>query len=447
MCVGFLALQRWGCAISLVVEKTGGELRMRNGMRVAVLALAVLGSSSVKSTLGAEEGAAPNVGGAVKLDIKGLERDRMVKMAEGFLGDAPVTVTAAHSPRSEGGVHDFFSEGDYWWPDPKNPDGPYIQKDGMTNPDNFMEHRKALMGMSVKVATLTAAYRITGEQKYADAAVKHLTAWFVTPETMMNPNLEYAQAIHGKFKGRGIGIIDTIHLIEPVRCVTILEKAGVLKGAELAGIKKWFTDYVQWLTTSKNGGEEMTAKNNHGTCFWMQTAAFASMVGDEKTRAAARKRFEEVLLPSQMAADGSFPQELRRTKPYSYSMFNLDAMCTLCEIASTPGDNLWAFTLPDGRNMKKGEEFMYPYIKDKDAWLKFLAGTGEKYGKEKGPDVMFWDKWPVRSASLLFAGEAYGEQKFVDLWVSLPADYSNEEVLRNVPIRTPVLWVGDDVQH
>ena len=51
-------------------------------------------------------------------------------------------MTAAHSPRSAGGLHDFFSEGDYWWPDPKNPDGPYIQRDGMTNPDNFVEHRQ-----------------------------------------------------------------------------------------------------------------------------------------------------------------------------------------------------------------------------------------------------------------------------------------------------------------
>jgi hypothetical protein len=297
------------------------------------------------------------------------------------------------------------------------------------------------MGMSVKVATLTAAYKITGDKKYADAAVKHLTAWFVNPDTMMNPNLEYAQAIHGRFKGRGIGIIDTIHLIEPVQAAMILENDGVLAGDDLAGIKKWFTDYVHWLATSKNAGEEASAKNNHGTCFWMQTSQFAKFVGDDKTLDAARKRFKEVLLPSQMAADGSFPQELRRTKPYSYSMFNLDAMSTLCEIASTPEDNLWAFTLPDGRNMKKGEEFMAPYIKDKSAWLKFLAGTGDKYGKDKGPDVMFWDNWPVRSASLLFEGEAYGEQKWIDLWVSLPADYSNEEVLRNVPIRTPVLWV------
>jgi hypothetical protein len=385
-----------------------------------------------------EQGAATSAPAAVKLDIKSLERDRMVKMADEFLTEQPVTVTASHSPRSEGGQHDFFSEGDYWWPDPKNPDGPYIQKDGMTNPDNFVEHRKALMGMSVKVATLTAAYKITGEKKYADAAVKHLTAWFVNPDTMMNPNLEYAQAIHGLYKGRGIGIIDTIHLIEPVRAAMILEKDGILTGDDLTAMKKWFTQYVQWLTTSKNGGDEAKAKNNHGTCFWMQTSQFAQFVGDEKTLEAARKRFKEVLLPSQMEKDGSFPQELRRTKPYSYSMFNLDAMCTLCEIASTPADNLWGFTLPDGRNMKKGEEFMAPYIQDKDAWLKFLAA---KFGPEKGADVMFWDKWPVRSASLLFEGEAYGEQKWIDLWVSLPADYSNEEVLRNVPIRTPVLWV------
>ena len=67
----------------------------------------------------------------------------MIKAAESYLNDKPVTVTASHSPRSAGGLHDFFSEGDYWWPDPKNPDGPYIQRDGMTNPDNFVEHRKA----------------------------------------------------------------------------------------------------------------------------------------------------------------------------------------------------------------------------------------------------------------------------------------------------------------
>ena len=66
-------------------------------------------------------------------------------------------MTAATHPAVRGGAHDFFSEGDYWWPDPANPDGPYIQRDGMTNPDNFVEHRRALMRLSVQVPALVAA--------------------------------------------------------------------------------------------------------------------------------------------------------------------------------------------------------------------------------------------------------------------------------------------------
>ncbi|HJZ79529.1 MAG TPA: alginate lyase family protein [Pyrinomonadaceae bacterium] len=76
----------------------------------------------------------------------------------------------------------------------------------------------------------------------------------------------------------------------------------------------------------------------------------------------SRERFKIVLIPNQMAADGSFPQEVRRTKPYGYSLFNLDAMATICQIMSTPQENLWTFELADGRGMRKAMEFMTPYI-------------------------------------------------------------------------------------
>src|SRR5690242_6687115 len=81
---------------------------------------------------------------AEKFDLGALERPRVLRAATRYLTEKPVTVTASSSPRSAGGKHDFFSEGDYWWPDPANPDGPYIQRDGMTNPDNFVEHRRAM---------------------------------------------------------------------------------------------------------------------------------------------------------------------------------------------------------------------------------------------------------------------------------------------------------------
>jgi hypothetical protein len=298
----------------------------------------------------------------------------------------------------------------------------------MTNPDNFVAHRLAMIRLSTQVAALTAAWRITGDAKYAEHAITHLRAWFIDPATRMNPNLQYAQAIKGITTGRGIGVIDTIHLIEVAQSARLLQQAGLLKGEDLSGTRKWFADYLTWLTTSKNGTDEMNAKNNHGTCWVMQAAAFASFTGDQKILQLCRDRFKKTLLPNQMAKDGSFPQELKRTKPYSYSLFNLDAMATICHICSTKEDNLWTFTTADGRSMKQAIAFITPFIRDKSKW-------------PHKPDVMFYEFWPVRSPALLFAGLAYGDAGALALWKTLEANPTNEEVIRNVPLRQPVLWV------
>src|SRR5690349_7800261 len=138
----------------------------------------------------------------VVLDIGGIEHDRVMALAEKALTAEPITITASRSDRSAGGPHDFFSEGDYWWPDPQNPDGPYIQKDGMSNPDNFVAHRQALMRLSQIVPTLAAGWMLTQDPRYARQAADHLRAWFLDDSTLMNPNLQYAQAIKGRATGR-----------------------------------------------------------------------------------------------------------------------------------------------------------------------------------------------------------------------------------------------------
>lgn len=360
--------------------------------------------------------------------VRDIERERIIPSADKYLNEEPITVTASFSPRSAGGKHDFFSEGDYWWPNPKHPDSPYVRRDGMTNPDNFVAHRKAMVRFSIQSATLTAAYKITGDLKYAQKALEHIRAWFVDEETKMNPHLLYAQAIKGICTGRGVGIIDTIHLIEVAQSIIVLEKAGIIDPASLAAIKKWFRDYYEWMTTHPYGVAEMNAANNHGTCWVMQVASFAKLVGDEDKMEFCRKRFKEILLPKQMGQDGSFPHELTRTKPYNYSLFNLDAMTTICQILSTEQDNLWEFTLEDGRNIKKGVEFIAPYIADKSKW-------------PYEPDVMYFEHFPTRQTMLLFASIAYDEPKYFDIWKTLSADPDNEEVIRNTPLRQPILWI------
>lgn len=298
----------------------------------------------------------------------------------------------------------------------------------MTNPDNFTDHRRYLMRLSVQVPALVAAWKLTGENRYAAHAAKHLRAWFLDEKTRMNPHLKFAQAIKGRVTGRGIGIIDTIHLVEVARAIEALEGSTALSKAERTSVKQWFADYLNWMTTHPYGAEEREAKNNHGTCWVMQVAAFARLTGNQELLGFSRKRFKTVLIPNQMAADGSFPHEMRRTKPYGYALFNLDAMATICRLLSTPQENLWTFELADGRGMRKAMEFMTPYIRNKKSWpLK--------------PDVMYDQEWPMRHCSLLFAGQAFGQRDYIEMWKTLKADSTVEEVIRNFFIRQPVVWM------
>jgi len=134
------------------------------------------------------------------------------------------------------------------------------------------------------------------------------------------------------------------------------------------------------------------------------------------------------LLPEQMAADGSFPLELKRTKPYGYSIFNLDAMATICQTLSSANDNLWTYQTPDGRSIKRGIAYLYPFIANKTTWP--LA-----------PDVMFWNEWPVAQPFLLFGANAFNEAAWFNTWKKLEHSPASDEVIRNLPVRNPLIWL------
>ena len=360
--------------------------------------------------------------------VKEILKDQVLKEATWAMQQEPVTVTSKSSPRSAGGKHDFYSEGDYWWPDPKSIDSPYIQRDGLTNPDNFIAHRLAMIRFSRIIGALASAYKITGDEKYAQQALLHCNAWFVNADTKMNPNLLYAQAIKGRVTGRGIGIIDTIHLMEVVQGLLAMQKSNTINEPALNAIRNWFDQYLEWLTTHKYGKDEMNAENNHGTCWVMQVSSFASFTKNEKLLAFCRERFRKTLLPNQMDADGSFPREIRRTKPYGYSIFNLDAMATICQVLSTKEDNLWVYTTADRKSIKKGIEFLYPYIENKNKW---------PFQK----DVMYWEEWPVAQPFLVFGAIAYQQKDWFNTWEKLNHAPKEEEVIRNLPVRYPLIWM------
>ncbi|WP_380784880.1 alginate lyase family protein [Sphingomonas sp. R86521] len=364
-------------------------------------------------------------------DLRTEERKRVVRMATTYLGDPPRTITSIAAPRSPGDTHDYYSEADYWWPDAAAPGGPYVRRDGFSNPSKFDGHRDALIAVGVRVPALVAAWSMTRDKRFSRAAAAHLRAWFVNRNTRMAPNLAHAQAIIGRDTGRAIGIIDTLQIVEVARAAKMLGdmEAPGYDARVRSGVEAWFREYLRWMTTSPAGIEERDQKNNHGTCWLLQCAAFADLIEDEATLAVLRTRFATVIVPDQISVDGRQPRELARTKPYSYSLFNLDVLAAACRILSSRGASLWTVRGADSGSVADAIGFMVPFIRNKARW-------------PYPADVEHFDALPVRQPSLLLGGTALDRPDWVALWRTLDPDPKDPEIVRNFPIRQPVLWAA-----
>ncbi|MBE7042902.1 MAG: alginate lyase [Ruminococcaceae bacterium] len=280
------------------------------------------------------------------------------------------------------------------------------------------------------VCDLASGYRLTKNSDYAKKAEELLIHFFLKEETKMNPSLCYAQAIPGICSGRGIGLIDTIHLIDLPFGIEALRP--VLQDWVYDGLRNWFSDYLNWMITHEYGVAERNEPNNHSVCWYAQAAVFAKFTENVQVLQECKEAFCERLLTEQMGTDGSFPLELGRTKPYNYSLFIMEIFSYLCQVLSDDELNLWEFSLADGRGMKKGLDFLLPFLEDKKKWC---------YGE----DVEWFDAFPVQTSFLLFGGKAYQEERLLNLWENLPEARAShvEEVRRNTPAKHPYLWMDD----
>lgn len=362
------------------------------------------------------------------IDVAAIERTRVLPRATALLNAPPRTITSVPAPLSPAGPHDYYSEGDYWWPDPANPNGPYIRRDGRSNPAKFDGHRDALIRFGADMPMLAAAWLLTRDARFAAAAIGHLKAWFVDPATRMNPDLRHAQAIIGVNTGRAIGIIDTLQIVEVARAATLFASLGAPGYARIRpNVERWFAEYLAWLTESAPGQEERDQENNHGTCWLLQVAAFARLVGRDDLLAAMRQRLAETIVPAQIALDGRQPLELARTKPYGYSLFNLDVLAASAWLLSdTRGDQIRRTS--KGRSIAAAIGFMAPYIADRGRW-------------PFARDIEYFEDFPVRHPSLLFGGLALDRPDWLALWRRLDPDPTVAEVVRNFPVRQPMLWI------
>jgi hypothetical protein len=218
------------------------------------------------------------------------------------------------------------------------------------------------------VATLGLAYYFTGNEPYAEHAALLTRTFFLDPATRMNPNLNYAQFIPGRSEGRGVGIIDTHSLPELLDGIGLIEGSPAWTVADRQGMQKWCSEYLQWLGESKNGKDEAAARNNHGTWYDVQSVSLALFLGKTPMAREILTGRSMNRLKTQIAADGSQPEELARTKSWDYSFFNLGAWLQLAALGERVGVDLWHSTTPDGRGIRAALDWLMPYVRGEKSW-------------------------------------------------------------------------------
>jgi hypothetical protein len=281
----------------------------------------------------------------------------------------PLSVMQKHRVPESGDRHDYMSFAPYSWPDSTKPNGlPYINRDGMVNPESRVDSDRQPFGrMSEAVETLALAYFLSDDEQYAQHAALLLRTWFLDSATRMNPNLKYGQAIPGVTTGRGIGLIDTRSLAQVVDAVGLLRGSPSWTRADDSGMRAWARDFLAWMRTSKLGHDEETTKNNHGTWYDVQSTSLALFVGDTAEARAAVARGRD-RIAKQILADGREPEELRRTRSLSYSVFNVDAHTRLAELARLIGIDLWHYRSPAGGSLRGALLNLAPYADAGTAW-------------------------------------------------------------------------------
>ena len=293
----------------------------------------------------------------------------LIAEANKALKYGPVSVMEKNEVPPSGSKHDYMSLAPYHWPDPSKADGlPYMRKDGETNPEvKLYKDKEYLPELCSHVYTLALAHYYSGDKKYYNHAIQLISVWFLDTATKMNPNMNFGQAIKGENLGRGAGLIDARNFIKVIEAIELMNSKGVYPKEDLKNMQAWFAEFLQWMQTSKNGVDEMNAKNNHGV--WYDALRLSiSLFNGQKEDANKIIQNAQLRLANQMDEKNRFPLEMARTTSLHYSVFVIDAFLKIAKIAAATDVDFWDHQNKSKYTLKAAVDEMVPYLVQEKKW-------------------------------------------------------------------------------
>lgn len=296
---------------------------------------------------------------------------QLILAADKALLEGPFSVTDKTQLPPSGNKNDYASYSRYWWPDPTKADGlPYIRRDGETYPGSQSldaSDRQRIGALGENIEALGLAYYFTGKEKYAQKVAQLLRVWFLDKTTRMNPNLNHAQCRPGHNTGSKSGVLDGRIMIKALEASLLIEGSKALSKEEKKGLKRWAEAYFEWLTSSELALQEAASKNNHGSYYDLQALYFALYAGKKAQAQQIAQDFYTKRILKQIQADGSMPEEMARTRPLFYSIYNLNALFLVAHLAEKVGEDLWKTNDPSSL-LRTALDYLVPYTDPDKSW-------------------------------------------------------------------------------
>lgn len=372
-------------------------------MRIAaafILAVPLVWAADTPETLVSADEAEPIHSAIIRKEAWTLEPVRRLRAeAENCMKEGPWTVTADRPKGIDLDPHEYYSESPYWWPDPANPAGPFVRRDGQPNPARFAANHAALNAMSGAIFTLGAAAFFLDDPRYAQRAARDIQAWFIAPRTRMNPTMQHAQTIPGSGTAGG-GAAEGRALVRAIQGMEFLAQSANWDSRDHAAVRKWFEEYLRWLAPS---GQDAGIRRNPAdrNAWWAaQLAAGATFAEDSAGSGAAFDYFRNRILPRQARFN---PARDRAARPLPPPLANLEGVATLCRIAQVRGVELWNARARNGVTVAGLIDSSAPNLSDPKKWNR------DQFADFQGDGVYF----------LAFAGMGLSRPDYIALFRKL----------------------------
>ena len=301
--------------------------------------------------------------------------------AERYLKEGPWTVTADRPKGSDLDAHIYYSESPYYWPDATNPTGPYVRRSGLANPSAFTANHAAFGSLCDAVLTLGTAAYLLDDARYATHAAHLIQTWFLTPRTRMEPNMDHAGTAPGIRNAGAVtpggGVMEGRPLIRAIQGMEFLEKSGAWDPKDEAATRKWFEEYLHWLTAA--GATPADRRNDNS--LW-RTALEASAASFAEDAAIERMVFDSYRgrslprpprPPARAAGAPAAP-------PAQALASSLEARAMICRIAQMHGVDLWSVASRGGGTISSSIDSLETSLADPKLWTKEQSAGFEADG-------------------------------------------------------------------